>query len=55
MLRTGLVAAGLAAGAATGAFAQGEPIKVGILHSLWGTMAISETTMTVVLLMLLDE
>ncbi len=25
-------------------FAQGAPIKVGILHSLSGTMAISETT-----------
>ncbi len=54
--RTGLVAAGLLAGAATGAFAQDkEPIKVGILHSLSGTMAISETTLKDVMLMLIDE
>jgi urea transport system substrate-binding protein len=55
LLRTGLVAAGLLASAATGAFAQGEPIKVGILHSLSGTMAISETTLKDVMLMLIDE
>ena len=35
MFRTGLVAAGLLAGAAGSAFAQaGDTIKVGILHSL---------------------
>ncbi|MDY8109043.1 urea ABC transporter substrate-binding protein [Fulvimarina sp. 2208YS6-2-32] len=48
----------------TGAFAQdaatpeapsGEPIKVGVLHSLSGTMAISETTLKDVMLMLIDE
>ncbi len=45
LMRTGLVAAGLVASAATSAFAQaGDTIKVGILHSLSGTMAISETT-----------
>ena len=33
----------------------GEPIKVGILHSLSGTMAISETTLKDVMLMLIDE
>jgi urea transport system substrate-binding protein len=56
MLRTGLVAAGLLAGAATSAFAQsGDTIKVGILHSLSGTMAISETTLKDVMLMLIDE
>ncbi|MBS0220668.1 MAG: urea ABC transporter substrate-binding protein [Proteobacteria bacterium] len=56
LLRTGLVAAGLLAGAAAGAFAQDkEPIKVGILHSLSGTMAISETTLKDVMLMLIDE
>jgi urea transport system substrate-binding protein len=54
MLRTGLVAAGLVAGAATGASAQ-ETIKVGILHSLSGTMAISETTLKDVMLMLIEE
>src|SRR6185312_14909072 len=56
MLRTGLVAAGLLASATTGAFAQsGDTIKVGILHSLSGTMAISETTLKDVMLMLIDE
>jgi urea transport system substrate-binding protein len=56
MIRTGLVAAGLMAGATTGAFAQsGDTIKVGILHSLSGTMAISETTLKDVMLMLIDE
>jgi len=56
LLRTGLVAAGLVAGAASGALAQDkEPIKIGILHSLSGTMAISETTLKDVMLMLIDE
>ena len=46
IVRTGLVAAGMLAGAMGSAFAQaGAPIKVGILHSLSGTMAISETTL----------
>lgn len=36
-------------------FAQGETIKVGILHSLSGTMAISETTLKDVMLMLIDD
>jgi urea transport system substrate-binding protein len=52
---------GLAAGAvlalsgfAAPAKAQ-ETIKVGILHSLSGTMAISETTLKDVMLMLIDE
>jgi urea transport system substrate-binding protein len=34
--------------------ASGEPIKVGILHSLSGTMAISETTLKDVMLMLIE-
>ncbi|NDH62468.1 MAG: urea ABC transporter substrate-binding protein [Alphaproteobacteria bacterium] len=55
IMRTGLVAAGLLAGAAGSAFAQGAPIKVGILHSLSGTMAISETTLKDVMLMLIEE
>ena len=55
-MRAGLVAAGLVAGAATSAFAQaGDTIKVGILHSLSGTMAISETTLKDVVLMLIEE
>jgi urea transport system substrate-binding protein len=32
-----------------------ETIKVGVLHSLSGTMAISETTLKDVMLMLIDE
>src|SRR6202790_4998036 len=55
IIRTALVAAGLLAGAAGSAFAQGAPIKVGILHSLSGTMAISETTLKDVMLMLIEE
>lgn len=38
-----------------GASAAQEPIKVGILHSLSGTMAISETTLKDVMLMLIEE
>jgi urea transport system substrate-binding protein len=37
------------------AFAQSGPIKVGILHSLSGTMAISETTLKDVMLMLIED
>ena len=55
MKRTALAlgALGLAAGALP-AQAQ-ETIKVGVLHSLSGTMAISETTLKDVMLMLIDE
>ena len=46
----------LALGAGTrAAFAADETIKVGILHSLSGTMAISETTLKDVMLMLIEE
>ena len=52
-------AAGVAIGAyfsgAKIAFAQEETIKVGVLHSLSGTMAISETTLKDVMLMLIEE
>ncbi|MEM6972798.1 MAG: urea ABC transporter substrate-binding protein [Pseudomonadota bacterium] len=34
---------------------EGEPIKVGVLHSLSGTMAISETTLKDVMLMLVEQ
>ncbi|MFN4263413.1 MAG: urea ABC transporter substrate-binding protein [Thioalkalivibrionaceae bacterium] len=34
---------------------QGEPIKVGVLHSLSGTMAISETTLKDTMLMLIEQ
>ncbi|MDF1717699.1 MAG: urea ABC transporter substrate-binding protein [Antarcticimicrobium sp.] len=37
------------------AFAQDCPIKVGVLHSLSGTMAISETTLKDTMLMLVDK
>ena len=54
-----MAAAGLAtlvgAAAATTAQAEGDTIKVGILHSLSGTMAISETTLKDAMLMLIDE
>ena len=42
-------------GAATRALAADDTVKVGILHSLSGTMAISETTLKDVVLMLIDE
>ena len=49
-------AAALAAGVALAIPAKAqETIKVGILHSLSGTMAISETTLKDVMLMLIDE
>ena len=46
------LAGSLCAGAA---LAQEETIKVGILHSLSGTMAISETTLKDVMLMLIED
>ncbi len=60
VITTGLAAACVAGGLAltgTPALAQatGSTIKVGILHSLSGTMAISETTLKDVMLMLIDE
>ncbi|MEM1343917.1 MAG: urea ABC transporter substrate-binding protein [Pseudomonadota bacterium] len=57
MLRTTTLAATLLASTllTTGAQAQEETIKVGILHSLSGTMAISETTLKDVMLMLIEQ
>lgn len=54
---TSLVAAGaLAVTMATGSMAQAaETIKVGVLHSLSGTMAISETTLKDTVEMLVDQ
>ena len=49
------LAAMLASTAFTGVQAQEETIKVGILHSLSGTMAISETTLKDAMLMLIEE
>ncbi len=62
-VRNWLQGAGLAAALAAGALglapaarAQSTgPVKIGILHSLSGTMAISETTLKDVMLMLIDE
>jgi urea transport system substrate-binding protein len=57
MLRAGRVlglAAAVSAAGFSAASAQ-ETIKVGVLHSLSGTMAISETTLKDVMLMLIDE
>ena len=45
----------LAFGGLSRALAADETVKVGILHSLSGTMAISETTLKDVMLMLIDE
>jgi urea ABC transporter, urea binding protein len=58
-LRRATLAAALGAtalmSAGSAALAQDDTIKVGILHSLSGTMAISETTLKDVMLMLIDE
>ena len=48
----GLLVAGLMANPAV---ADEDPIKIGILHSLSGTMAISETTLKDVMLMLIED
>ncbi|TGQ79141.1 urea ABC transporter substrate-binding protein [bacterium M00.F.Ca.ET.141.01.1.1] len=53
MVSAGAVAAGLMISAP--ARAADDTIKVGILHSLSGTMAISETTLKDAMLMLIDE
>ena len=51
----GLLAAGVIGLASTGgAFAEAEPIRVGVLHSLSGTMAISESTLKDTVLMMVD-
>ena len=52
-----LFAAALAGGLAFSSFAAQaqNTIKVGVLHSLSGTMAISETTLKDVMLMLIEE
>ena len=49
-----MAAALLGASPAAHAQAANEPIKIGVLHSLSGTMAISETTLKDVMLMLID-
>ena len=52
---SGAVLAGSIALGSFGVRAADDTIKVGILHSLSGTMAISETTLKDVMLMLIDE
>jgi urea transport system substrate-binding protein len=56
-MKTRTLAAGLAATAflAPPAVAQDCPVKVGVLHSLSGTMAISETTLKDTVLMLVEQ
>ena len=49
------IAGGLALATGSALAQSGDTIKVGILHSLSGTMAISETTLKDVMLMLIDE
>ncbi len=55
----GRMGVGLAAAASVGrrtwAAPAGEPIRIGVLHSLSGTMAISETTLKDVMLMLIAQ
>ena len=55
MKKTVLAAATLLGMAAGSAQAADDTIKVGILHSLSGTMAISETTLKDTILMMIDE
>ncbi len=50
-----LAAAALGSLGASGAANAAETIKVGVLHSLSGTMAISETTLKDTVLMMIDE
>src|ERR1035437_1824793 len=55
-VRLGVVGAGMLVGlAVSGVASAADTIKVGVLHSLSGTMAISETTLKDTVLMLIDE
>ncbi|SMX25173.1 urea ABC transporter substrate-binding protein [Boseongicola aestuarii] len=54
-MKRSLLLAGACAITAAPAFAQDCPIKVGVLHSLSGTMAISETTLKDTVEMLVDQ
>ena len=55
MVAGAIAATALAMGSATVCAQSTDTIKVGILHSLSGTMAISETTLKDVMLMLIEE
>ena len=50
-----LVTAALLGSTAMAAAECADPVKVGVLHSLSGTMAISETTLKDTMLLLIDE
>ena len=54
-LRGAVLAAAMAASALNSAIAADDTIKVGVLHSLSGTMAISETTLKDTILMMIDD
>ena len=54
-LLSAIVGAAISAGAFAGSANAADTIKVGILHSLSGTMAISETTLKDTMLFLIDE
>ena len=54
-LLAGLSAAAVGASVLRPAYAAGDTIKIGILHSLSGTMAISETTLKDTMLMLIEQ
>jgi urea transport system substrate-binding protein len=55
VVRSGAAVAATLAFGGSAALAQDATIKVGVLHSLSGTMAISETTLKDVMLMLIEE
>ncbi|MGP3697388.1 urea ABC transporter substrate-binding protein [Rhodobacter sp. NSM] len=55
MFRGYLIGTALGLSLAGSAFAQEDTIKIGVLHSLSGTMAISETTLKDTVLMLVDQ
>ena len=55
IFKSSVAAATVAIGALASQAALAETIKVGVLHSLSGTMAISETTLKDAMLMLIDE
>src|SRR5690348_12913144 len=48
-------AGGAASSSSAASTAKGDPIKVGVLHSLSGTMSISETSVRDATLMAIDE
>ena len=54
-MMTGLMGATAGIAIASAAWAQDDTIKIGVLHSLSGTMAISETTLKDTVLMLVEQ